>query len=124
MRLHKLYTYLFLLVMLVGLMACSTKKNTAFSRQYQAFTTRYNVYYNGSEHFKEQLKMMEDKYEDDYTRILLMHPAEARANTRMPQPTGDFKRTIEKMQKAIQLHSIKKKPKKKERKKRNRKRAL
>lgn len=113
MRLHKLYTYLFLLVMLVGLMACSTKKNTAFSRQYQAFTTRYNVYYNGSEHFKEQLKMMEDKYEDDYTRILLMHPAEARANTRMPQPTGDFKRTIEKMQKAIQLHSIKKKPKKK-----------
>ena len=42
-----------------------------------------------------------------------MHPAEAKGNTKLPQPKGDFKRTIEKMQKAIQLHSIKKKPKKK-----------
>ncbi len=53
---------------------------------------------------------MEDKYEDDYTRTLLVHPAEARGDNKLPQPTGDFKRTIEKMQKAIQLHSIKKKP--------------
>lgn len=83
------------------------------SRNWQAFTTRYNVYFNGSEHYKEQLKDMEDKYEDDYTRRLLIHPAEARADTKMPQPAGDFKRTIEKMQKAIQLHSISKKPAKK-----------
>ncbi len=93
--------------------ACSTKKNTAASRNWQAFTTRYNVYFNGSEHYKEQLKAMEDAYEDDYTRMLLTHPAEARADNKMPQPTGDFKRTIEKMQKSIQLHSIKKKPAKK-----------
>ncbi len=38
---------------------CSTKKNTATSRNWQAFTTRYNVYFNGSEHYKEQLKEME-----------------------------------------------------------------
>ncbi|MDE5674680.1 MAG: tetratricopeptide repeat protein [Muribaculaceae bacterium] len=55
---------------------------------------------------------MESKYEDDYTRLLLTHPAEARADARLPQPSGDFKRTIEKMQKAIQLHSISKKPQK------------
>ena len=90
--------------------ACSTKKNTATSRQWQAFTTRYNVYFNGSEHYKEQLKTMEQNYEDDYTRMLLTHPAEARGDNKLPQPTGDFKRTIEKMQKSIQLHSIKKKP--------------
>ncbi|MDE6010806.1 MAG: tetratricopeptide repeat protein [Muribaculaceae bacterium] len=83
------------------------------SRQWQAFTTRYNVYYNGDEHYKETLKAMENKYEDDYTRTLLTHPAEAKADPKMPQPTGDFKRTIEKMQKAIQLHSITKKPAKK-----------
>lgn len=53
---------------------------------------------------------MEDKYEDDYTRTLLVHPVEARGDKKLPQPSGDFKRTIEKMQKAIQLHSIKKKP--------------
>lgn len=92
------------------LSSCSTKKNTSFSRNWQAFTTRYNVYYNGSEHYKEQLKTMESGYEDDFTRMLLLHPAEARADNKLPQPSGDFKRTIEKMQKAIQLHSIKKKP--------------
>ncbi|MDE6296471.1 MAG: hypothetical protein K2L89_01375, partial [Muribaculaceae bacterium] len=87
-----------------------TKKNTASSRNWQAFTTRYNVFYNGKEHYNEQIKDMEAKYEDDYSRFLLTHPAEARADQKQPQPTGDFKRTIEKMQKAIQLHSIKKKP--------------
>ena len=93
--------------------SCGTKKNTPVSRNWQAFTTRYNVYFNGKEHYNEQLSDMEDKYEDDYTRRLLIHPAEARVDQKMPQPTGDFKRTIEKMQKAIQLHSIKKKPPKK-----------
>lgn len=103
----------FLTLIVVLLSACSTKKNTPASRQWQAFTTRYNVYYNGKEHFIEQLQQMENAYEDDYTRTLLTHPAEARADQKMPQPSGDFKRTIEKMQKSIQLHSIKKKPPKK-----------
>lgn len=95
------------------LSACSTKKNTAISRNWQAFTTRYNVYYNGHEHYKEQLAEMERSYEDDYTRLLMTHPAEAYADEKLPKPSGDFKRTIEKMQKAISLHSIKKKPRKK-----------
>ena len=98
------------IVMLTLLAGCGTKKNTPLSRNWQAFTTRYNVYFNGEEHYKEQLRNMEDKYEDDYTRTLLMHPAEAKADDKLPQPTGNFKRTVEKMQKAIQLHSIKKKP--------------
>lgn len=83
------------------------------SRQWQAFNTRYNVYFNGHEHYVEQLKAMEKAYEDDYSRMLLTHPAEARGDQKRPQPSGDFKRTIEKMQKSIQLHSIKKKPAKK-----------
>lgn len=95
---------------IITLPACSTKKNTAASRQWQAFNTRYNVYFNGSEHYREQLADMERDYEDDYSRHVLMHPAEARADEKLTQPKGDFKRTIEKMQKAIQLHSIKKKP--------------
>lgn len=105
--------WLLVVGLLVGLVSCSTKKNTAMSRQWQAFTTRYNVYYNGDEHYKETLKSMENGYEDDYTRFVLTHPADARADNKFPQPSGDFKRTIEKMQKAIQLHSIKKKPAKK-----------
>lgn len=107
-----LWLPLFLLIVL-AVSACSTKKNTPVSRQWQAFNTRYNVYFNGKTHFDEQLKAMEAGYQDDYTRTMLIHPAEARADQKRPQPTGDFNRTIEKMQKSIQLHSIKKKPRKK-----------
>lgn len=83
------------------------------SRFWQAFNTRYNVYYNGETHYNEQIHEMETNYEDDYSQRVLIHPAEAYANPKATQPSADFKRTIEKMQKAIQLHSIKKRPKKK-----------
>ena len=89
---------------------CSMKKNTAASRNYSAFITRYNIYYNGDKHYKETLDEMEQNYEDDYTRLLYPHPAEARSNEKAPQPQGDFTRSIEKAQKAIQLRSIKKRP--------------
>lgn len=98
------------LISLISLSSCNTKKNTASTRQWQAFNTRYNVYFNGSEHYKETLADMERQYEDDYSRQLLMHPVQAKADMKYPQPSGDFTRTIEKMQKAIQLHSITKKP--------------
>ncbi len=32
--------------------ACSLKKNTAASRRYTEFITRYNIYFNGDEHYK------------------------------------------------------------------------
>ena len=93
--------------------SCSNKKNTAATRNYQAFITRYNVYFNGDQHFQETLKEMERAYEDDYTGRVLMHPAEAYGVEKAPQPSGSFNRSIEKAQKAIQLHSIKKRPKRK-----------
>ena len=89
---------------------CSTRKNTAASRNYQAFITRYNVYFNGDQHYKETLKEMESVYEDDYSGPYILHPAEAYNVPAAPQPTGSFTRSIEKAQKAIQLHSIKKRP--------------
>ena len=41
-----------------------------------------------------------------------MHPAESFADDKATHPSVSFDRTIEKMQKAIALHSIQKKPKK------------
>ena len=101
------------LAALAALSACSPRKNTAASRNYQAFITRYNIYYNGDEHYKETLREMEKTYEDDYSQRLFMHPVEAKAKPKSPQPSGNFDRSIEKAQKAIQLRSIKKRPKKK-----------
>ncbi|MDE6277525.1 MAG: tetratricopeptide repeat protein, partial [Muribaculaceae bacterium] len=102
-----------LLCVCLAIGGCSTRKNTAATRNYQAFITRYNIYYNGDKHFKETLAEMEDKYEDDYSRQLYLHPVEAKAEPTSPQPSGNFDRSIEKAQKAIQLRSIKKKPAKK-----------
>lgn len=105
---------LIIIALICGLLgSCSAKKNTAATRKYQAFITRYNIYYNGNEHYKETLGEMEKRYEDDYTTLLYPHPAEAKANPKSPQPSGDFTRSIEKAQKAIQLRSIKKRPKRK-----------
>ena len=111
---RKLYRLapLFMIVTVILLQACSAKKNTAGSRFWQALNTRYNVYYHGKTNYDEQIKELEDNYQDDYSQRLFLHPAEAKANPKAPQPSGSFDRTIEKMQKAIALHSIKKKPKK------------
>lgn len=98
------------LLTLLSAVSCSTRKNTAATRRYQAFITRYNIYYNGDTHYRETLDNMETTYEDDYSQLVPMHPAEAKANPKAPQPSGDFTRSIEKGQKAIQLRSIKKRP--------------
>ena len=95
----------------LSLASCNARKrNTAAARQYTAFITRYNIHYNGDTHYRETLEEMERAYEDDYTGLLFAHPAEARAHDKATQPSGDFTRSIEKAQKAIQLRSITKKP--------------
>ncbi|MFI3239930.1 MAG: tetratricopeptide repeat protein, partial [Bacteroidales bacterium] len=92
--------------------SCSTKKNTPATRHYQSFITRYNVYYNGDKHYIEQIDKMENSYQDDYSSgRVYIHPVEALTNSKAPQPGTNYDRTIEKMQKAIQLHSIKISPK-------------
>ncbi len=61
---------------------CSTRKNTAANRQYQSFITRYNILFNGDEHYRQTLADMERSYDDDFTRLLPVHPAEARRSPR------------------------------------------
>lgn len=95
------------------MVSCGANRNTAMSRFGQALNTRYNVYYNGKTHYDEQMEKLLNDYEDDYTTTLYTHPAQSKANPKAPQHSANFDRTIEKMQKAIQLHSIKKRPKKK-----------
>lgn len=93
------------------LTGCNTSRNNAATRNYQAFLTRFNIQYHGDKHYDETLEDMEKNYEDDYDAILPVHPSHARLHLEeMPQPSGDFSRSIEKAQKAIQLHSIKKPP--------------
>ena len=98
-------------ISLLMMIACSTKKNTRATRFYHGLTTRFNVYFNGNEAYKESLKSMQGTFQDDFTDIVHLHPVSAYSNEKESKPSGDFKLPIDKGKKAIQLHSIKKKPK-------------
>ncbi len=103
---------LYLLLVLLLLTACgSTKVNTAQSRFYQAFVTRFNVYHNGHEAYKEGLSSQEKSHKDNYMEIIPLFPI-SKESTRSAGG-GSFDKAIEKSQKAVKLHSIKQKPKKK-----------
>ena len=110
---HRRFTYtLIVSVVLLLLTACgSTKVNTAQSRFYQAFVTRFNTYHNGHEAYKEGLASQERSHKDNYMEIIPLFPV-SKEGTRSAGG-GSFDKAIEKSQKAIKLHSIKTKPKKK-----------
>ena len=106
------YTLTISLVLLL-LTACgSTKTNTAQSRFYQAFVTRFNVYHNGHEAYKEGLDAQERSHKDNYMEVIPLFGI-SKESTRSAGGSS-FDKAIEKSQKAIKLHSIKQKPKKKE----------
>ena len=103
---------LYMMVVLMLLTACgSTKVNTAQSRFYQAFVTRFNTYHNGHEAYKEGLASQEKSHKDNYMEIIPLFPV-SKESTRSAGG-GSFDKAIEKSQKAVKLHSIKTKPKKK-----------
>lgn len=89
---------------------CSLKKNTAFTRHYRAFTTRYNVYFNGHEAYKEALLSFEKEYEDNYAELLFIHPVSSLGEGSEGAAHPLFDRAIEKSQKAIRQRSISRRP--------------
>ncbi|MDR3127042.1 MAG: hypothetical protein LBU08_01010, partial [Tannerellaceae bacterium] len=91
---------------------CGVKKNTRAARFYHAFTTRYNIYYNGEVAYTEALKSLEESYKENYTEVIALHAISAKEKDKAT-PGGPFDRTIEKSSKAIRLHSILTKPAKK-----------
>lgn len=92
------------------LCSCNPAKNNSSTRRYQAFITKYNVHYNGDKYYNETVRDMEEAYEDDFDKLLPIHPADVKGKAGYPQPQGDFTRSMEKAQKAIELHSITKVP--------------
>ena len=106
-----LHTLSFSLALLLLVGCGSTKVNTDQSRFYQAFVTRFNVYHNGHEAYKEGVSAQEKSHKDNYMEIIPLFPV-SKESTR-GAGGGSFDKAIEKSQKAVKLHSIKQKPKKK-----------
>ena len=51
-------------------MRCSTKKNTFRTRAYHNVTSRYNIYFNGREAYKNGVKTLEKNYKEPFNDIL------------------------------------------------------
>jgi tetratricopeptide (TPR) repeat protein len=91
--------------------ACTSSKNTAGTRWYHSFNTRYNIYFNGNQAFQEALKSQQENYAENYTETILMFPVSSLPKDK-PTTGGAFDRAIEKSVKAIKRHSIQTKPEK------------
>ena len=90
------------------LTACSTKKNTRATRFWHSFTARYNIYYNGHEAYKSGCEEKEKGNQDNYTEripLFIVGNEKSRALGK-----ANFETAITKCEKAIQLHSIKRRP--------------
>ena len=97
-----------LIVAIAGAMvSCSTHKNTAKSRFWHAFNARYNTYYNGSQAFIDGNLEKEKGNKDNYTELIPLYTVGNKASRTIGK--SHYERTIEKMEKAIQRHSIKEK---------------
>jgi len=100
---------LVLLLLLTTVYGCKNKENTARNRFWQSFTAKYNTYFNGHEAYKEGIEAQETGNADNFTEMI---PFFAVANEKTAAlGKGNFETAVEKCEKAIQLHSIKKKPK-------------
>lgn len=97
-----------LLLVLLVLTSCSTKNNTAQNRWWHSFNARYNTYYNGSQAFIEGNIEKENGNKDNCTELIPLYPVSNKQSRELGK--GNYDRAIEKAEKAIKLHSIKKRP--------------
>lgn len=77
---------------------------------YHAFSARYNTYYNGNVAYKEALKAQSQGHKDNYLEQLPLFTISNKETAK--QGADKYDRAIEKAQKAIKNHSVKRKPKK------------
>ena len=93
---------------LLAATGCSTQKNTAKTRRWHAFKARYNTYYNGTLAYIDGSLEKENGNRDNFTEMIPLYTVGNKAS----RETGksNFDRAIEKCQKTIKLHSIKRRP--------------
>ena len=93
----------------MAVVGCSTQKNTPQSRWWHSFTARYNTYYNGTVAYIDGSLEKETGNKDNFTEMLPLYTVGNPESRTLGE--ANFDRTIEKCQKAIKLHSIKRRPK-------------
>ncbi len=105
---HGGWVLMLLSVSMLIIGACSTKNNTAKTRWWHSFNARYNTYYNGSLAFIDGYEEKEKAYQDNYTEVIPLNMVGNKNSVNLGR--ANFDRAIEKSEKAIKLHSIKRRP--------------
>lgn len=96
------------LVLMTLVAACSTQKNTSGSRWWHSFNARYNTYYNGSQAYIDGSLEKETGNRDNFTELIPLYTVGNKESRDLGK--ANFDRAIEKSAKAIQQHSIKRRP--------------
>ncbi len=95
-------------LLLMGLVGCSTQRNTAQSRWWHAFNARYNTYYNGAQAYIEGSLEKENGNRDNFTELIPLYTVANKTSRDLGK--ANYDRAIEKSEKAIHQHSIKRRP--------------
>ena len=98
----------FIIMLLALFVSCSTKKNTPTTRAYHALTAHYNTLYNGQVAFLEGTEAQNKGHKDNFNEILPMYICTNKTTAGMGK--SNFETAITKCEKAIKVHSIKKRP--------------
>ncbi len=110
--LKRIFLHTISLILLVSIFAgCSTEKNTRASRTFHNLTSHYNIYFNANESVKEGVLTIDERLEDDFTRLLPIYKESDPSSGQMVKSDMDY--AVVKCSKLIELHSITKKPKRK-----------
>ena len=104
---HYALGFVFLTIALI-LTGCSTQKNTAQSRWWHAFNAKYNTYYNGTLAYIDGSLEKEAGNKDNYTEQIPLYTVSNKNSREIGK--ANFDRAIEKCEKAIHQHSIKRRP--------------
>ena len=86
------------------MVGCATNKDAFPNKFHHAVNTRFNVFFNGSESFKEGLQAMSKVTNDNYTRILPVYVYPSKVEAQAQSPKWD--RAIEKCSKAVAKHTM------------------
>jgi len=106
-NLKKLYLsggLLFILIGLIVIGGCSTKKNTFTRRAYHNLTSHYNVYWNGMDQLRQGVKDYQNTVVDNYALILPVYNYGDKTTSGTISQYADI--GISKASKAVQKHSM------------------
>jgi tetratricopeptide (TPR) repeat protein len=96
--------YFFVLMAIVVISGCSTKKNTFIRRAYHNLTSHYNVYWNGMDNMRQGKKDFEAGLTDNFSLIIPVYNFGDKASSGKISQYADI--AIKKASKTIQKHSM------------------